>query len=61
MLYDNTGIAVAEITGDGERKPTEEFSRLKSHYLFEAKFGRHRLPNSYRLESTAAPPPPAPY
>jgi transposase len=40
MLYDNTGIAVAEITGDGERKPTEEFSRLKSHYLFEAKFGR---------------------
>ena len=29
-----------EITGDGERKPTEEFSRLKSHYLFEVKFGR---------------------
>jgi len=26
--------------GDGERKPTEEFRRLKSHYLFEAKFGR---------------------
>ena len=40
MLYDNTSIAVKEITGDGERKPTEEFSRLKSHYLFEAKFGR---------------------
>lgn len=40
MLYDNTGIAVAKITGDGERKATEEFSRLKSHYLFEAKFGR---------------------
>jgi len=40
MLYDNTGIAVAEITGDGERKPTEEFSRLQSHYLFAAKFGR---------------------
>jgi hypothetical protein len=31
---------VKEITGDGERKPTEEFSRLKSHYLFEVKFGR---------------------
>lgn len=30
MLYENTGIAVAEITGDGERKPTGEFSRLKS-------------------------------
>jgi hypothetical protein len=40
MLYDNTSIAVKEITGDGERKPTEEFSRLKSHYLFEVKFGR---------------------
>lgn len=40
ILYDNTIIAVAEITGDGERKTTEEFSRLKSHYLFEAKFGR---------------------
>jgi len=40
ILYDNTRIAVAEITGDGERRTTEEFSRLKSHYLFEAKFGR---------------------
>ena len=40
MLYDNTAIAVKEITGDGERKPTEEFSRLQSHYLFRAKFGR---------------------
>ena len=40
MLYDNTSIAVKEITGDGERKPTQEFSRLKSHYLFEVKFGR---------------------
>jgi transposase len=40
MLYDNTGIAVKKITGDGERQPTEEFSRLKSHYLFDVKFGR---------------------
>jgi transposase len=40
ILYDNTRIAVAQITGDGERKPTEAFSGLKSHYLFEAKFGR---------------------
>jgi len=37
MLYDNTSIAVKEITGDGERKPAGEFSRLKSHYLFEVK------------------------
>ena len=40
MLYDNTAIAVKEITGDGERKPTEEFSKLQSHYLFAVKFGR---------------------
>jgi len=40
MLYDNTRIAVKEIAGDGERRPTEAFSGLQSHYLFEAKFGR---------------------
>ena len=40
ILYDNTRIAVKEITGDGERKPTEAFSALQSHYLFAAKFGR---------------------
>ena len=33
ILYDNTAIAVKEITGDGERKPTETFSGLQSHYL----------------------------
>ena len=40
VLYDNTKIAVKEITGDGERKPTEAFSGLQSHYLFAARFGR---------------------
>ncbi|MGH9565885.1 MAG: IS21 family transposase [Candidatus Angelobacter sp.] len=40
MLYDNTRIAVKEIAGDGERRPTEAFSGLQSHYLFDAKFGR---------------------
>lgn len=40
ILYDNTRIAVAQIAGDGERRPTEAFSELKSHYLFDAKFGR---------------------
>lgn len=40
ILYDNTRIAVKEITGEGERKPTEAFSGLQSHYLFAAKFGR---------------------
>ena len=40
VLYDNTRIAVKEIAGDGERKPTEAFSGLQSHYLFAARFGR---------------------
>jgi len=40
ILYDNTRIAVAQITGDGERRPTKAFSELQSHYLFAAKFGR---------------------
>ncbi len=40
ILYDNTRIAVARITGEGERQPTEAFSELRSHCLFEAKFGR---------------------
>jgi transposase len=40
ILYDNTRIAVAKIAGDGERRPTEAFSGLQSHYLFAAKFGR---------------------
>jgi transposase len=40
VLYDNTRIAVKEITGDGERKRTEAFSGLQSHYLFAARFGR---------------------
>src|ERR1039457_2556163 len=36
ILYGNTRIAVKEITGEGERKPTEAFSGLQSHYLFAA-------------------------
>jgi transposase len=40
ILYDNTRIAVKQITGDGERTPTKAFSGLQSHYLFAAKFGR---------------------
>lgn len=40
ILYDNTRIAVKEITGDGERQPTTAFSGLQSHYLFATKFGR---------------------
>ena len=40
MLYDNTKLAVARITGDGKRRETRAFTALRSHYLFEARFGR---------------------
>jgi transposase len=38
ISYDNAKVAVAKITGSRERKLTHEFSRLKSHYLFEDHF-----------------------
>jgi transposase len=38
ISYDNSRIAVAKITGSRDRKPTQEFLRLQSHYLFEAHF-----------------------
>ncbi len=40
ILYDNTGIAVARILGDGRRKLTRIFTELLSHYLFDYRFGR---------------------
>jgi transposase len=40
ILYDNTKIAVARILGDGKRQRTRVFSELRSHYLFEDRFGR---------------------
>ena len=40
ILYDNTRIAVARILGDGKRQRTRVFSQLRSHYLFEDRFGR---------------------
>jgi transposase len=51
MLYDNTRIAVKEIAGDGERRPTEAFSGLQSHYLFAARFGRPGRGNDKGLNS----------
>lgn len=40
ILYDNTKLAVARILGDGKRQRTQAFSALRSHYLFEDRFGR---------------------
>jgi transposase len=45
ISYDNLRIAVAKITGGRGREVTDEFRRLKSHYLFEAHFCRVRRPN----------------
>lgn len=45
ILYDNTRIAVARILGDGKRRRMRVFSDLRSHYLFEDRFGR---PGSHR-------------
>ena len=39
-LYDNTRLAVARILGDGRRQRTRSFTELRSHYLFEDRFGR---------------------
>ena len=38
ISYDNSKIAVAKIIGSRQRKVTREFSRLKSHFLFEDHF-----------------------
>lgn len=38
ISYDNSKIAVASITGSRTRTTTREFTRLKSHFLFEDHF-----------------------
>lgn len=40
VLYDNTKVAVAKILGDGQRKRTQAFTELVSHFLFSDRFGR---------------------
>ena len=45
ISYDNSKIAVAKIIGQRERELTREFSRLKSHFLFESHFCLVRRPN----------------
>ena len=57
ILYDNTRIAVARILGDGKRQRTRVFSELRSHYLFEDRFGRpgHRhLPRCFASRNASA-------
>jgi transposase len=45
ISYDNSKIAVAQITGGRDRKVTDAFLRLKSHHLFEDHFCLVRRPN----------------
>jgi len=45
ISYDNESIFVAKILGPHERKLTDGFLQLKSHYLFDAHFCRVRRPN----------------
>jgi transposase len=40
ILYDNTKLAVAKILGNGERRRTQAFTELVSHFLFADRFGR---------------------
>jgi transposase len=45
ISYDNSKVAVAQITGSRDRKVTDAFLRLKSHHLFEDHFCLVRRPN----------------
>jgi transposase len=45
ISYDNTKVAVAQITGCRDRKVTDAFLRLKSHHLFGDHFCLVRRPN----------------
>ena len=45
ISYDNSRVAVAQITGSRDRKVTDAFLRLKSHHLFEDHFCLVRRPN----------------
>lgn len=45
ISYDNESVFVSKILGPHERKLTDGFLELKSHYLFDAHFCRVRRPN----------------
>jgi transposase len=45
ISYDNSRIAVAKILGSRDRKVTDAFLKLKSHYLFDSHFCLVRRPN----------------
>jgi transposase len=45
ISYDNSKVLVAKIVGPHERKLTDGFLKLQSHYLFREHFCRVRRPN----------------
>jgi transposase len=52
ISYDNLQIAVAKITGGRGREVTDEFRRLRGHYLIEAHFCLVRRPNEKSYAKT---------
>jgi len=44
ISYDNTKVAVSQIIGGNERRLTQGFCQLKSHYLFDHHFCRYAAP-----------------
>lgn len=57
MLYDNTGIAVKEISGEGERKPTGALlDRLTHHvHILEINGESYRLKSSKKKKGPGTP------
>jgi transposase len=47
ISYDNSKIAVANVTGSRDRQLTKEFLRLQSHYLFQSHIRLVRRANEY--------------
>lgn len=45
ISYDNAKVEVAKMVGNRERKVTQEFLRLQSHFMFESHFSLVRRPN----------------
>ena len=53
ILYDNLKIAVAKILGDGERRRTQAFTELVSHFLFRRSLRSARARGTTRAKSKA--------
>src|SRR5512139_3748985 len=50
ISYDNSKVLVSQVLGGGERKFTDGFLKLQSHYLFRERFCRVRRANEKGVE-----------